>query len=149
MSSIMQGFVDYTLSKRSLLEGFRRGSLDRMDICDAHPELVRVARNIGTEIDRPCPVCSSDKLMQVRYVYGVQLKHLSGRAVYPQDWELELDEQFDEFKCYAVEVCVDCSWNHLAACYLMGRRFHKKPPKKSPKRAQVPARVRREISSVE
>jgi Family of unknown function (DUF5318) len=119
----MQGYVDYTLRKRSVLDSLRRGSLDRLDVCDAHPELVRVARNIGTEIDRPCPVCSSCSLKQVRYVFGSQLKHLSGRAVYPQDWELELSEQFDEFRCYAVEVCVDCCWNHLAACYLMGRRF--------------------------
>ena len=122
----MQGFVDYSLAKRSVLEGFRRGSLDRMDICDAHPELIRVARNIGLDIERPCPVCASGTLKQVRYVYGEQLGHLSGRAVYPQDWELELSSQFDEFRCYAVEVCVDCGWNHLAACYLMGRRFQAK-----------------------
>jgi hypothetical protein len=119
----MQGYVDYTLRKKSLLDGLRRGSLDRLDVCDAHPELIRVARNIGTEIDRPCPVCSAGCLKQVRYVFGSQLKHLSGRAVYPEDWELELSQQFDEFRCYAVEVCVDCCWNHLAACYLMGRRF--------------------------
>jgi hypothetical protein len=119
----MQGYVDYTLRKRSVLDDLRRGSLDRLDVCDAHPELIRVARNIGTEVDRPCPVCSACSLKQVRYVFGSQLKHLSGRAVYPQDWELELSEQFDEFRCYAVEVCIDCCWNHLAACYLMGRRF--------------------------
>jgi len=122
----MQGFVDYTIAKRSVLESFRRGALDRMDICDAHPELIRVARNIGLDIQRPCPVCSSGTLKQVRYVYGEQLGHFSGRAVYPQDWELELNSQFDEFRCYAVEVCVDCQWNHLAACYLMGRRFQAK-----------------------
>lgn len=127
----MQWFVDYTLSKRSVLDGFRRGSLDRQDICDAHPELIRVARNIGTQIQRPCPVCAAESLRQVRYVFGSDLKHLSGRAVYPQDWELELSEQFDEFRCYVVEVCVDCSWNHLAACYLMGRRFGKSPKGKN------------------
>jgi hypothetical protein len=127
----MQGFVDYTIAKRSVLESFRRGSLDRMDICDAHPELIRVARNIGLDIPRPCPVCSSGTLKQVRYVYGEQLGHLSGRAVYPQDWELELNAQFDEFRCYAVEVCVDCQWNHLAACYLMGRRFQAKQQRRT------------------
>ena len=127
----MQGFVDYTIAKRSVLESFRRGSLDRMDICDAHPELIRAARNIGLDIQRPCPVCSSGTLKQVRYVYGEQLGHLSGRAVYPQDWELELNAQFDEFRCYAVEVCVDCQWNHLAACYLMGRRFQAKQQRRT------------------
>lgn len=122
----MQGFVDYTMAKRSVLEGFRRGSLDRMDVCDAHPELMRVARNIGLEIRRPCPVCDAASLRQVRFVYGDQLGHLSGRAVYPQDWELELSTRYDEFRCYAVEVCTDCRWNHLAACYLMGRRYRPK-----------------------
>ena len=126
MALHMQGFVDYTIAKRSVLEGFRRGSLDRMDICDAQPELLRVARNIGLDIDRPCPVCGSDSLKQVRFVYGESLGQRSGRAVYPKDWELELNEQFDEFRCYAVEVCVECEWNHLAACYLMGRRFQPK-----------------------
>jgi hypothetical protein len=119
----MYGFVDYTLQKRSVLDDLRRGSLDRLDVCDAHPELIRAARNIGTEIDRPCPVCSAGSLKQVRYVFGSQLKHLSGKPVYPEDWELELSKKFDEFRCYVVEVCLDCCWNHLAACYLMGRRF--------------------------
>jgi hypothetical protein len=119
----MQGYVDYTLAKRSMVEGFRRGSLDRSDICDAHPELMRAARNIGVDLDIPCPICKSHPLKQVRYVYGDELGHLSGHPVYPVNWELELDGKFDEFRCYAVEVCVDCGWNHLAACYLMGRRF--------------------------
>ena len=119
----MQGLVDYTLAKRSVLESWRRGALDRLDLCDAHPELIRAARNVGMDVQRACPVCGNRSLKQVRYVYGDQLKHLSGRVVYPTGWELELNRQFDEFRCYAVEVCVDCSWNHLAACYLMGRRF--------------------------
>jgi hypothetical protein len=122
----MQGLVDYTLAKRSLLEGWRRGSLDRIDICDAHPELIRAAKNIGVDVPRACPVCATESLKQVRYVYGDQLKHLSGRVVYPMGWELELEREFDEFRCYAVEVCVECCWNHLAACYLMGRRFEAK-----------------------
>jgi hypothetical protein len=119
----MHGLVDYTLAKRSLIERFRRGSLDRMDICDAHPELIRAAKNIGVEIRRSCPLCATPSLRQVRYVYGDELKHLSGRVVYPNGWELELSGRFNEFRCYAIEVCVECSWNHLAACYLMGRRF--------------------------
>ncbi|MDQ4149216.1 MAG: DUF5318 domain-containing protein [Actinomycetota bacterium] len=130
----MQGLVDYTLAKRSVLESWRRGALDRLDICDAHPELIRAARNIGLDVMRACPVCGNRSLKQVRYVYGDQLKHLSGRVVYPIGWELELNAQFDEFRCYAVEVCVDCSWNHLAACYLMGRRFEGGPTTERPQR---------------
>lgn len=119
----MQGFVDYTMAKRSIVEGYKRGALDRHDICDAHPELVRAGRNIGAKVRRPCPVCRAESLRQVRYVFGDQLKHLSGRPVYPDDWDTELSGKFDEFRCYVIEVCLDCHWNHMAACYLMGRRF--------------------------
>lgn len=128
----MHGVIDYTLAKRAALEGFRRGGLSRFEICDAHPELMRAARNIGRRIDRPCPVCAHDSLRQVRYLFGDHLKHLSGRVVYPEAMVLEFAEKYDEFRCYSVEVCIDCCWNHLAACYLLGRRF-----------AQVNGRARR------
>lgn len=122
----MQGFTDFTLAKRAVLDSFRRGSLSPLDICDAHPELIRAARNIGSKIDRPCPVCNHDALRQVRYVYGDELKHLSGRPVYPEGWDKDLSKEHDEFRCYAIEVCIDCEWNHVAACYLMGRKFESK-----------------------
>ncbi|MGH2765769.1 MAG: DUF5318 family protein, partial [Actinomycetota bacterium] len=38
------GVVDYTLAKRALLREVRRGMLSTIDICDAHPELMRAAR---------------------------------------------------------------------------------------------------------
>lgn len=115
--------VDYTLAKRMVISQFRRGVINRLEICDAHPELMRAARNIGREIDRPCPVCSEKTLRQVSYVFGDQLAQLSGRVVYPENWVQELVDNYDEFRCYSVEVCVSCSWNHLAACFLLGRRF--------------------------
>lgn len=124
----MHGFTDYTLAKRAVLESLRRGGLRRLDVCDAHPELIRAARNIGDPIARPCPVCGHDSLRLVRYVYGDQLKQLSGRPVYPKGWEAELAKEIDEFRCYSVEVCVDCEWNHLAACYLMGKKYAMQPP---------------------
>jgi hypothetical protein len=120
--------TDYSLARRAVLGQFRRGVLQIFDICDAHPELMRAARNIGRKIHRSCPVCAHDSLRQVRYVFGDQLKHLSGRVVYPEEWVLELSEAYDEFRCYAVEVCLDCSWNHLLACYLLGRRFASTDP---------------------
>ena len=39
--------VDYTLAKRALLRQMRTGLLSRADICDAHPELIRAAKNVG------------------------------------------------------------------------------------------------------
>ncbi|MGI8426780.1 MAG: DUF5318 family protein [Actinomycetota bacterium] len=132
----MQGVIDYRLAKRAVLEGFRRGSLDRMDICDAHPQLMRAAHNIGIKTEGTCPVCAHQSLRQVKYVYGDELKHLSGRPVYPEGWELSLSREFGEFRCYTIEVCVDCAWNHLAACQLMGRRFKPAGPKAAGQRSR-------------
>ena len=129
----MQGRTDYTLAKRAVLEAFRRGGLDRLQICDAHPELVRVARNIGRPMERPCPVCGEEELRSVRYVFGDQLRHLSGRPIYPDDWADELSARYNEFRCYEIEVCVSCNWNHLAACYLMGKSFNSSESQKGVK----------------
>ena len=45
------GVVDYTLAKRALLRDFRQGLLSRLEICDAHPELLR-AGGLYTELYR-------------------------------------------------------------------------------------------------
>ncbi|MDQ3642318.1 MAG: ABC transporter substrate-binding protein, partial [Actinomycetota bacterium] len=41
------GEVDYRLVRRHAIDEFRRGRLSRLDVCDAHPELLRAARNVG------------------------------------------------------------------------------------------------------
>jgi hypothetical protein len=115
--------VDYRLARRAALAGLRRGSLDTSDVCDAHPELLRAAKNIGEEVNSPCPVCSHDSLRWVRYVYGEDLKRNNGRVVYPAEWLKELATSHEQFTCYVVEVCVDCSWNHLVRGFTLGRRF--------------------------
>ncbi len=115
--------VDFSLARRSVLASLRRGSLDTHDVCDAHPELMRAAKNIGEGIDRVCPVCSHASLRLVRYVYGEELKRDNGRVVYPEEWLVELAQRHDNFTCYVIEVCVDCSWNHLVRAYLAGRRY--------------------------
>ena len=105
----------------------RRGSLDTADVCDAHPELIRAGRNIGEQSEAPCPVCSHESLRCVRYVYGEELRHNNGRVVYPQEWLAELTLQHDQFTCYVVEVCIDCSWNHLVSAFQTGRSFRGRP----------------------
>ncbi|MBA2427753.1 MAG: DUF5318 family protein [Actinobacteria bacterium] len=115
--------VDYSLARRAVISSLRRGVLATTDVCDAHPELMRAAKNIGEEIQAQCPVCSHATLRHVRYVYGEALKSNNGRVVYPAGWLTELAVKHDEFTCYVVEVCVDCSWNHLVRAYTAGRRF--------------------------
>src|SRR5207249_3687850 len=74
------GVVDYTLAKRALLRDFRRGLLSRLEICDAHPELIRAARYLGAEASRPCPVCGGFELRLLAYVYADGLQRNNGRA---------------------------------------------------------------------
>jgi hypothetical protein len=123
--------VDYTLARRSLLSAVRRGTTGTSEVCDAHPELLRAARNIGTADERPCPICSHETLRRVSYVYGEQLKRDNGRVVYPPEWLAELADEHDQFTCYVVEVCVDCAWNHLIRSYMAGRQFGPPPARSS------------------
>jgi len=114
--------TDYALAKRVVLRDYRRGVLGRPEVCDAHPELLRAARHIGTPANEPCPLCDGTGLRFVSYVYGDKLKQANGRCI-SHDRELErLGDSVDEFACYVVEVCLDCSWNHLVRRYLLGRR---------------------------
>ncbi len=96
---------------------------------------MRAARNIGEEIDQVCPVCSHETMRLVRYVYGADLKRDNGRVVYPEEWLAELAGSHDQFTCYVVEVCIDCSWNHLVRSYMAGRRFRSNGagPRKRPR----------------
>ncbi|HEX9343521.1 MAG TPA: DUF5318 family protein [Actinomycetota bacterium] len=113
--------VDYTLAKRAKLRELRFGGLTRGDVCDAHPELLRAARNVGESTRTPCPVCAETCLTHVTYVFGDALRQESGR-VWPSAALADLHRTMDEFACYVVEVCTGCSWNHLAQHYLLGRR---------------------------
>jgi Family of unknown function (DUF5318) len=123
--------VDYSLARRALLADVRRGLVATTDVCDAHPELARAARNIGEERDTPCPICSHETLRWVRYVFGDELKRRSGSVVYPAEWMSELVASHDQFTCYVVECCIDCSWNHLVRSYSAGRRFAPSSPQRT------------------
>lgn len=109
--------VDYTLVKRRLLQDFQRGLLSRPDICDAHPELLRAARNVGEGSRRPCPVCEEETLVLLAYVFADELKADNGRVWKLQE-ALTLAAQVDGGTCYVVEVCTECCWNHLAEAFV-------------------------------
>lgn len=113
--------VDYTLAKRATLRELRGGRVTRRDVCDAHPELLRAARYAGEPTSLDCPVCEESRLVHVTYVFGAALRRDSGR-VWPRASLGELHRSLEEFDCYVVEVCLDCSWNHLVQRYVLGRR---------------------------
>jgi len=114
--------VDYALARRAVLRDLKAGRRERSDVCDAHPELVRAGRHVGEPVDADCPVCGRAGLRLVSYVYGDALRHANGRCIATDQELAKLDATHDEFSRYIVEVCIDCSWNHLTRHDLHGRR---------------------------
>ena len=111
------GVVDYTLAKRALLRDFHGGLLSRLEICDAHPELLRAARYLGDDATGPCPVCDRYELRLLAYVFADGLRANNGRAFDVQEG-LDMAARQRGGACYVVEVCTGCSWNHLAEAFL-------------------------------
>jgi Family of unknown function (DUF5318) len=116
--------TDYALARRAVLRDLQRGVLTRLDVCDAHAELLRAGRNVGEVAPYGCPVCGERDVRLVSYVYGDKLGAANGRCI-SYDGELDkLDAAHEEFACYVVEVCLDCRWNHLSRRELHGRRYN-------------------------
>jgi hypothetical protein len=112
------GRIEYRLIRESVLREFRRGRLGRLDICDAQPELLRVARNLGRETATECPICEEANLRHVSFAFGPRLP-AQGRAL--GEGELrKLSRSSGEIACYVVEVCTECSWNHLLRMFTVG-----------------------------
>jgi Family of unknown function (DUF5318) len=115
--------ADYALARRAVLRDLQRGAVTRLDVCDAHPELLRAGRNLGEAAPHECPVCGEGNVRFVSYVYGDKLGAANGRCI-SMPGELEkLGAAHDEFARYVVEVCLDCRWNHLSRRELHGRRY--------------------------
>ena len=104
--------------RESIVREYRRGRLGRLDVCDAQPELLRVARNLGRETTTDCPICEEAKLVHVTFAFGPNLPP-SGRALAPGDLG-KLTRNRTELACYVVEVCVACTWNHLLRMFTAG-----------------------------
>jgi len=115
------GEVDYRLARHAVLTEFRRGRLRKHEICDAHPELLRAARNVGAASSQDCPVCEETQVVFVSYVFGDRLKAANGRCITSKAELAALARKVEELACYVVEVCPECSWNHLARRYVLGR----------------------------
>lgn len=111
--------VDYALQRRALLAAVRSGRVGSGEACDASPYLLRAAKFHGRPGDLPCPVCRQEPLTLVSWVYGEELKHVSGSARSPEELA-RMAGLFAEFTVYDVEVCRTCQWNHLVRSYVLG-----------------------------
>ena len=75
-----RGQIDHRLARQHLINEYRRGRLSQEQVCDAHPELIRAATNVGTESQTVCPICDDAQLRLVTYVFGPRLP-AHGRCV--------------------------------------------------------------------
>ena len=90
-----------------------------MDVCDAHPYLLRAAKYHGETGTADCPVCKREPLTLVNYVYGDELKDATGQVRGTAELpKMALD--YAELTVYVVEVCRTCGWNHLTTSYQIG-----------------------------
>ena len=113
------GQVEYLLARNSVIREFRKGRLSRLDVCDAHPELLRAATNLGRPLGEGCPICEAADLVEVTFVFGAKLP-AGGRCVASQAELTRFWRRKEPVVCYVVEVCCDCRWNHLQRMYPAG-----------------------------
>lgn len=105
------GQIEYRLARDAAVRSVRRGQVSRLDACDAQPELLRVAKNLGQQTETECPICEESNLVNVLFAFGPRLP-AQGRALESQT-ELRSLAKADDVVFYVVEVCVACRWNHL------------------------------------
>jgi hypothetical protein len=113
--------VEYRLVRNAVVREYRSGRLVRSDVCDAHPELLRAARNVGKPSDEECPICESATTVEVTYVFGSRLPP-GGRCPGTAAELNRLRRRSEPVLCFDVEVCPDCAWHHLIRKYPAGGR---------------------------
>ena len=111
--------VDYALVRRSTLADLATGRVDRREVCDAQPYLLRAARYHGQKTTDPCPVCRGE-MVHVTYTFGDSFRpDVNGRARAARELA-EMAGAHPDFTVYLVEVCAGCRWNHLLTSYVLG-----------------------------
>ena len=106
------GSIDYRLARDRVIRSYLSGEATRAEVCDAQVELMRNARECGTALHEPCPICHEGELVQVTYIFGPRLPAGGRCMVTPADYE-RIRRRKGAFTAYDVEVCPSCRWNHL------------------------------------
>lgn len=131
----LPGEIDYRLARQSLISEFKKGRIDRQEVCDAQTELMRAARNVGEPSNRVCPICEDSHVVLVTYVFGPRMP-ASGRCVTTKQELQALSRANGDLAAYVVEVCPSCRWNHLARTFLLpGRSTRTRTPSPTPRSA--------------
>ena len=116
-----RGIIDHRLARRMLINEVRRGRVPLETVCDAHPDLIRAARNVGTETSSTCPICEETELRLVTYVFGPGIGP-QGRCVSTAKEMRSLNARAEDLNAYVVEACVECRWHHLLRVLPVGGR---------------------------
>ncbi|MGC8464288.1 MAG: DUF5318 family protein [Acidimicrobiales bacterium] len=132
------GWVEYRLARNAVVSQFRKGRLSRLDVCDAHPELLRAARNVGAAAEEACPVCDAESMVDVTFVFGARLP-AGGRCVASSAELARYHRRKDPVVCYVIEVCPQCAWNHLVRMYPAGAGVAGSPARPTRRRAKPSA----------
>jgi len=114
----LPGEIDYRLARQNLISEFKKGRIDRQEVCDAQTELLRAARNVGEPSSRICPICEDAHVVLVTYVFGPRMP-ASGKCVTTKAEMTALSRNGADLAAYVVEVCPSCKWNHLARTFLL------------------------------
>ena len=124
--------VDYSLARNAVLRAYHGGRLSRFEICDAHPDLLRAARYCGEVTSDACPVCEKGPLVWVSYLFSDELSKQENGKVWERG-NLAPLLKYREARLYTVEVCPDCSWNHVRSQAVVG---HGRAARRAPKRGR-------------
>lgn len=106
------GVVSYRLERQRVIDAVRSGYRDPQEVCDAQPELRRVAEHHASPMKDPCPICESEQLVMVSFAFGSGLPR-GGRCITGIDEMQRLRKRNRPTVGFRVEVCRSCWWNHL------------------------------------
>jgi len=104
--------VSYRLSRKRVVDAVSKGTKTEAEVCDAQPELRRVAHSCATPLSEPCPICADEDLVAVTFAFGAGLPR-AGRVIANLSEMRQLQRRGRPYTCYLVEVCRRCWWNHL------------------------------------
>lgn len=110
------GVISYRLARQRTVDAFLRGQKTTEEVCDAQPELRRVAHSFGRSVPDPCPICEGGDLVTVMFAFGPGLPN-SGRVLADLAETRKLRTRGKPSTCYLIEVCRQCWWNHLRESY--------------------------------
>ncbi|MBV7282374.1 DUF5318 family protein [Corynebacterium sp. TAE3-ERU30] len=116
-----RNIVSHEWHRRHTLRLYSQGVVTRAEICECDFLLRTAAEFHGSPSSRDCPVCSSQNMRDVLWIYGDEVGRAAGSARSEEEIA-QLVSAGKLFDVHRVEVCPDCHWNHLLATMVVSPR---------------------------